>query len=101
MLPGQIFTVQVTGKSVGGVSVPGGALAVIGNLAVTDCAGPGDLRLYPANVSTPPLVANINFAYGSTLSNGVIVGLSPGGAFNIVVDVSATDVIFDVSGFVI
>jgi hypothetical protein len=99
---GSIHTLQVTGVSVSGVSVPIGAIGVIGNVTVVGPTGSGDLRLYPG--ATAPNTSSINFASGQIIANGVTVGLNGSGKFNIKVDLPAgthTHVLFDASGFIL
>src|SRR5579875_669477 len=100
---GSNHTVQVTGVSVGGISVPSGAVGVIGNVTVVGPTSDGDLRLYPAGASLPA-TSSINFASGQTIANGVTIGLSSGGALAIQVDMSSgahTNVLFDASGYIL
>jgi hypothetical protein len=92
-------TMQVTGTVVGGLSVPAGATGVFGNLTVTNTQGAGDLVLWPHGAAKPN-ASNINYGPGQTVANAVNVGLSVGGALDLFVHVSGTDVIFDVAGFV-
>jgi hypothetical protein len=100
LAPGSTTSVHVTGTAVGGISVPAGARAVIGNVSVTSPSGPGNLRLFPTGVATPT-VATITYAAGDTISNGVTVGLNAAGQMNVFVGgASTTHVIFDVTGFV-
>ncbi|HEV2237342.1 MAG TPA: hypothetical protein VGR57_11840, partial [Ktedonobacterales bacterium] len=71
-----------------------------GNLTVTDTSGPGDLILYPHG-APQPLTSNINYELGHTVANAVNVGLSSGGAMDLFVHVSGTDVIIDIAGYVL
>jgi hypothetical protein len=97
---GSTTSIQVTGTSLDGISVPAGARAVIGNVTVTSPSGAGNLRLFPTGVATPS-VATITYAAGDTISNGVTVGLNAAGQMNVFVGgASTTHVIFDVTGFV-
>ncbi|HEV2235816.1 MAG TPA: hypothetical protein VGR57_04060 [Ktedonobacterales bacterium] len=97
---GSTTSIQVTGTSVGGLSVPVGATGVFGNLTVTNTQGPGDLILWPHGAPRP-LTSNINYGPGQTVANSVNVGLSGGGAMDLFVHVNGTDVIFDVAGYVL
>lgn len=100
---GSNHTLQVTGVNVGGISVPAGAMGVVGNVTVVQPTGGGDLRLYPAGASLPG-TSSINFAAGQIIANGVIVGLDSAGRFSIQVDMPAgtsANVIFDASGFIL
>jgi hypothetical protein len=93
-------TIQVTGTLVGGLSVPAGATGVFGNLTVTNTQGPGDLILWPHG-ATQPTTSNINYGPGQTVANSFNVGLNSGGAMDLFVHVSGTDVIIDVAGYVL
>ena len=99
---GSIHTLQVTGVLVGSIQVPNGAIGVVGNVTVVQPNGAGDLRLYPGGASLPS-TSSINFASGQIIANGVIVGLDTNGQMNIKVDMpanTATNVIFDASGYI-
>jgi hypothetical protein len=85
---------------VGGLSVPAGATGVFGNLTVTNTQGPGDLILWPHGAPQPN-ASNINYGPGQTVANSFNVGLSGGGAMDLFVHVSGTDVIIDVAGYVL
>ncbi len=96
---GSTTSIQVTGTSVGGLSVPAGATGFFGNLTVTDTQGGGDLTLWPHG-APQPLTSNINYVGGQTVANAVNVGLSADGKLDLFVHVNGTDVILDVAGFV-
>jgi len=99
---GSNHTLQVTGVNVSGISVPAGAVGVVGNVTVVRPTGLGDLRLYPAGASLPG-TSSINFAAGQIIANGVIVGLDSAGRFSIQVDMpggTSANVLFDASGFI-
>lgn len=101
-LAGSTHTLQVTGVSIGGISVPSGAIGVIGNVTVVGPTGGGDLRLYPG--ATVPSTSSINFATNQIIANGVTVGLNGSGQFKIKVDMPGgthTNVLFDASGFIL
>jgi hypothetical protein len=97
---GSTTTIQVTGTTVGGLSVPAGATGVFGNLTVTNTQGAGDLILWPHGAPQPN-ASNINYGPGQTVANSVNVGLSASGAMDLFVHVSGTNVIFDVAGYVL
>jgi IPT/TIG domain len=91
-------SLQVTG--VGGV--PSDAVAVTGNLTVTNQTSPGFLAL--TTVSTPsPSTSTLNFPLGDNRANGVTAPLGAGGVLWITysgsVGGATTDVIFDVTGY--
>ncbi|HEV2237020.1 MAG TPA: hypothetical protein VGR57_10210 [Ktedonobacterales bacterium] len=92
-------TIQVTGTSVLGVSVPLGAAGFFGNLTVTNPPGPGDLILWPHGAAQP-LSSNINFSTGQTVANAIIIGLDPNGQMDLYAHVNGGDVIVDVAGYI-
>jgi len=99
---GSNHTLQVTGVSVGGISIPAGAIGVVGNVTVVDPTSGGDLRLYPGPAL--PATSSINFASGQIIANGVTVGLNGSGQLLIQVDMSSgahTNVLFDASGYIL
>jgi hypothetical protein len=95
---GTTTTLQITGAAVGGVSVPAGAVAVIGNVTSANPQGLGFLTLFPANASQPA-TSTLNFE-SVNIANSCVMALSPQGQLKINVGQHATDVIFDVTGFV-
>jgi hypothetical protein len=96
---GDRWDIQITGQVMGGVSVPAGAKAVVGNVTVTNTAAGGYLTLWPTGAAQPG-TSSINFGAAATVANGVIVGLSAAGKVSIYGSAS-TDVIFDASGYVL
>jgi hypothetical protein len=99
---GSTHSIQITGVAVGGISVPSGAVGVIGNVTVVGPSSGGDLRLYPG--STAPATSTINFLTGQTIANGVTIGLSSSGKLNFKVDMASgaqTNVLFDASGYIL
>jgi hypothetical protein len=99
---GSTHALQVTGVSIGGISVPAGAVGVVGNVTVVRASADGDLRLYPG--ATVPASSSINFAARQVIANSVIVGLNGSGQFNIKVDMptgATVNVLFDASGFIL
>jgi len=95
---GASIVVPVTGQSVGGVSVPAGAVAVIGNVTAVDAGARGFLTLWPDGV-TRPETSSINYPPVTAVANGVTVALSPAGALDVYAS-QITDVIFDATGFI-
>jgi hypothetical protein len=81
--------------------VPDNALAVTGNLTVTD-DNAGWAVYLGATPQATPSSSTINFTPGQTVANGVTVGLSDGGnlsATYIGVPGNTTDLVFDVTGY--
>ena len=88
--------------SIAGVvpDVPKGAIAVTGNLTVTEATGAGWVRLgstVAGNTST------INFKIGDTKANGVTLGLAPDGSLSALYHAANTkatvQLIFDLTGY--
>ena len=95
---GLVQMLQITGTMVGGVSVPAGAVAVIGNVTAVDAISHGYLTCYPGG-NTTPTTSSLNFPVSSSIANGVTVALSAIGQMDIYVS-QTTDVIFDATGFI-
>ena len=96
--PGEERTYVLAGPPCG---IPAGAAALSVNLTVTAPTAPGNLRLYPADV-TVPLVSNINFSAGQTRANNAIVPASADGSVAIKVMndcVGTVQFILDVNGY--
>ncbi|MCA1696302.1 MAG: hypothetical protein LC749_17170, partial [Actinobacteria bacterium] len=99
--------VQVTGTVVNGVSVPAGAVGVVGNVTVTETVAPsGYLTLYPQGSPPSPATSNVNwFAANQDLNAAAVVGLNPAnGKLTIhngmVGGSNPTHVVFDATAFV-
>jgi hypothetical protein len=95
---GETFDLPITGQVLGGISVPAGAKAVIGNVSVTGPLAPGFLTLFPQGAALPT-TSSINYVTGQTLNNACVVGLSAAGHISIYVK-GKTHVIFDAAGYV-
>jgi hypothetical protein len=81
--------------------LPAAAQAVVGNVSVVNTAGAGFLTLFPANLTTAPLVATSNYQAPATFgyNRHYIVGLSPAdGKFKVLTQFT-TDLILDASGY--
>ena len=93
-------TFQVTGQG----GVPSNAVAVTGNLTVTQQSTKGYLYIGP-NAVDYPTSSSLNFPSGDDRANGVDVALGAGGTLSVTfVSQSSTataQVIFDVSGYFI
>lgn len=91
--------VQVTGVVVNGISVPTGALAMIGNVTVTQTTGSGFLTLFPQGAPLPN-TSTINYVGGQTVANATTVGLSSSGRITIYAANQGAYVILDVAGYI-
>jgi len=78
------------------VPAPAGAGAVALNIAVTNASTAGFVTAYPCGRARP-LVANVTFAAGETISNAAYVPVGDGGAVCLFANV-ATDVVVDLTG---
>ena len=90
-------TFQVTGRG----GVPAGAVAVTGNLTVTEQSAPGYIYLGPNPLPNPPS-STLNFPLYDNRANGVTVALSPTGALSATYVASgggSTHLVFDVTGY--
>ena len=89
-------TFQVTGRG----GVPANAVAVTGNLTVTNqtAAGAAFLGPYP---SASPSTSTLNFPVGDNRANGVTLALGAGGTLHATYLAAGgtTDFIFDVTGY--
>ena len=93
------YTQQVTGN-VGNCSIPAGAVAVAMNVTITDPTAQSNLRIYPANVTTVPLVSSLNWLPGqSPTPNKVDVKLSPSGEITLQNLNGTVNVLADVVGY--
>lgn len=93
------LTAQITGTSVGGVSVPAHATAIIANMTAVPSAD-GDLTIW-ADGLTRPASSNLNYTAGVNIANFVICGLSSAGKVDIFAHNGQTHVILDIAGFII
>ena len=89
-------TFQVTGRG----NVPASAIAVTGNLTVTDVTTAGAVYLGPDYTATPS-TSTLNFRAGDAVANGVTVALAGDGSLSATYLASSgtLSLIFDVSGF--
>jgi hypothetical protein len=99
----------VTGRVPGDAThnVPANAVAVTGNLTVTNQTSFGYLSLTPSAPSGVPSTSTLNFPTGDNRANAVVVPLGSDGAghgviwvtYEAVSNTATTDVVFDVSGY--
>jgi subtilisin-like proprotein convertase family protein len=80
-----------------GVTIPNGALAIVGNATTVGPQAGGYLTLFPANAAQP-LVASSNYNAGQVVNGPFSVGLAPTGEFNIF-SFATTDLVVDVLGY--
>jgi hypothetical protein len=91
-------TFQISGTC--GIPV-NGVTAISANVTITGPTATGDLRIFPANLGTPPSATAISFSMGQTRANNGMFSLSPDGALTIKPDIAAgtVQVILDVNGY--
>jgi hypothetical protein len=91
-------SLQVTGIA----GVPSGAIAVTGNLTVTNQTSPGFVALTTVS-SSAPTTSTLNFPLGDNRANGVTAPLGSGGVLWVTfmgsVGGATTDLLFDVTGY--
>jgi len=81
--------------------VPADAVAVTGNLTITNASREGYVALTPTPTASPS-TSTLNFPAGDTRANGVSVALGPGGNLSATYGAAAgatVEIIFDVSGY--
>lgn len=97
--PGEVYTQPVTGAN-GNYTIPSDATAVAMNVTAVNPTRQSNLRIYPANLATPPTVSNINFTAGQKpVANKVDVRLSPDGKIKLLNASGSVFVIGDVVGY--
>jgi hypothetical protein len=87
---------------VGTCGIPATAKAVSVNVTTTQAGAPGDLRLYPSDLPTLPLVSTLNWSAGQTRANNAIVKISTDGSGTIDVRLDSggsVQFILDVNGY--
>jgi hypothetical protein len=99
LTPGATLVAQITGTSVGGISVPAHATALIANMVAVPTSN-GDLTIWADGVAKPTS-SNLNYSGGVNIANFVICALSSAGKVDIYSNAGTTDVILDVTGFII
>jgi hypothetical protein len=80
--------------------VPANAVAVAGNLTVTNATRRGFAAL-TTEASPSPATSTLNFEQGETIANGIVIGLASGGSLSAVIGNGGgqADLIFDVTGY--
>ena len=94
--PATPLEVKVTGLSGNAITPGTGVAAVSLNVAVTNPAAAGFVTVYPCG--NRPFTANVNFAPGETVSNGVLAPVSSAGTvcfYSLV----PTDLVVDINGY--
>ena len=87
--------VQVVGQA----GVPSGATAVVLNVTVTEPTFTGYVTVWPTGASRP-LASTLNYTFGQTVPNLVMVKLGAGGQVSFFNSAGAADLLADVVGYV-
>lgn len=97
--PGETYTAQVTGDNGNCTGIPAGATGVAANVTAVNPTAASYLSLFPADLTEPPIVSNLNFTAGSPPTpNKVDSKLSPDGKLKIFNAYGQVDVIVDIVG---
>lgn len=91
---GAVLDLQVTGRG----GVPESATAVVLNVTATNVAAPSFVTVWPAG-QAPNVTSNLNLMPGQTIANLVICGLGAGGRLSLSNQLSACDLIADVTAY--
>ncbi|WP_308464470.1 G1 family glutamic endopeptidase, partial [Ferrimicrobium sp.] len=86
-----------SGATSGGV--PTNASAVVLNVTVTNTTATSYLTAYPAGLTSPPIVSDLNWTQGDTVPNLVVVNVSSSGQVAFYNSLGSTDLIVDVLGY--
>src|SRR6056297_2767137 len=100
---GDIYEVTVRGSNgecTGGLAIPSDAVAVALNVTAVNATASSNIRLYPANLTSVPLLSNLNVTAGAPATpNKVDVKLSPDGRIRVYNFNGSVNVILDVVGY--
>ena len=97
-------SLQVSGTTISGVTIPSGITAVAMNVTVTAPAAGGFVTVYPNQTAgggpvTRPGVSNLNFSANQTIANLVIVPVGADGKVDFYNGAGATQLIADIAGY--
>ena len=96
---GEVAAFAVTGDNGDCTGIDVNATAVALNVTIAGPSAASNLRLYPADLTEPPTVSNLNWVAGQPPTpNKVDVKLSPGGEVNVRNAFGTVHVIMDVVG---
>jgi hypothetical protein len=93
------LVVTIGGVTVNGITIPPTATGIIGNATAVAPSADGFLTLYAASETVIPAVSNLNFQSGDVARANFCVVLMNGGEI-IIYTTTTTDVVFDVTGYV-
>jgi hypothetical protein len=69
------------------------------NVTVTNTTATSYLTAYPAGLTSPPIVSDLNWTQGDTVPNLVVVNVSSSGQVAFYNSLGSTDLIVDVLGY--
>jgi hypothetical protein len=93
--PAETRNIQVTGQA----GVPAGATAVVLNVTVTDPNYTGFVTVWPTG-DPMPVASTLNYTFGQTVPNLVILKLGAGGQVSLYNSAGAANLLADVVGYV-
>lgn len=103
LFAGDIFEVTVRGSNGGctaASAIPTDAVAVALNVTAVNATATSNIRLYPADLTSVPLLSNLNVTAGApAVPNKVDVKMSPGGEIRVFNEFGSVNVIIDVVGY--
>jgi len=88
---GHTLTVTIAG-------LPAGTTAVALNVTAIDPSTASFLTVYPGDQSRPNVGSNLNYVAGQTITNLVLVPVSPGGSLTLYNNAGTVDIIADLVG---
>ena len=94
------LVLTIGGVTVNGITIPPTATGIIGNATVAAPSADGFLTLFAAAETAPPAVSNLNFQSGDVARANFCVVLLNGAGEIIIYTTATTDVVFDVTGYV-
>jgi hypothetical protein len=79
--------------------IPSTAAVLVGNATITNTTAISYLTIYPSNLSSPPVISDLNWQPNTTIANMIEVSLSPSGSISVTSPFGSADLIIDVSGW--
>ncbi|MEM9514920.1 MAG: hypothetical protein AAGA42_08680 [Actinomycetota bacterium] len=99
----ETMTVQIrgaNGQCTGALAIPNDAVGVSLNVTAVEATANSNVRVFPANLSTPPNLSNLNVTPGGPPTpNKVDVQLSPDGKINIFNFRGSVQIVIDINGY--
>jgi hypothetical protein len=99
----QSFTVAIhgsNGECTGALAIPTDAVAVALNVTAVNATASSNIRIFPANLTTVPLLSNLNVSAGAPPTpNKVDVELSPDGNIKVYNFNGSVNIVIDIVGY--